>query len=1147
MSVFSEILNNNAEFTSVIENIRDNKCPIHITGMTGSQKSHFIYSVCKKLNKKCLVITYDEAETVRIRDDLSFLFGVECHIFKNKEYVFYDIDASNHSSEISRLNALSGMTSGLPVVATVDAASKYTIPPDVFNRFTFEICCGDTVDIEDFAVKLVTMGYKRCAMIEGMGQFSIRGSIIDVFSPCHSNPIRIDLFDDEVDSIREFECATQVSTENIDSCKISPVREIIYSSQKAIEVANEIRKLKNENLMSDAEKLEQGLSFASLDKYVPYFYDRLYSIFDYADENTLVFLDEAKQLSEISKINYKEHAEIVSDMLGKGLLPRHKKSYMLDYYDIISSICENQLISISSLSHICPSFTPRAFVGMTAKTLHGYSGKVDFLIEDLKFWKKSGYRVILLMNGKARMESMISNLADRGIEAAISSGQKDMVPYGQIFVIEGSLTKGFEYPTAKTVVVTDGETVKTLKKKRLSSTKKSRDVIKSFDDLVKGDYVVHRTHGIGKYVGIAQLNVDNVTKDYLKIQYKGSDILYVPTNQLDFLHKYTGGESQTVKVNSLGGSQWNKTIERVRSGVSELAEDLIALYAERSKLQGHVFSEDTAWQKEFEEKFIYEETDDQLRCIKEVKDDMEKGKVMDRLLCGDVGYGKTEVAMRAAFKCVMEGMQVAYLVPTTILAQQHYNNFSARMGEYAMRVDMLSRFRTKKQQDKTISGLKSGNVDVVIGTHRILSKDVNFKNLGLLIIDEEQRFGVGHKEKIKELKKDVSVLTLSATPIPRTLNMAMVGIRDLSVISAPPGDRYPVQTFVMEYNESVVVNAIKRELDRNGQVYYLFNRIEGIEKCASKISQMLPDARVAIAHGRMSENQLEEIMMSLLAGEIDVLVCTTIIETGLDVSNVNTIIIENSDCLGLSQLYQLRGRVGRSNRLAYAYLTYHPGKILDSVAHKRLQAIKEFTEFGSGFKIAMRDLEIRGAGNLLGKQQHGNMNLVGYDMYCMLLEQAVKEKKGEEYRPPLEITVDIKADAYIPEAYVEYEQQRIDLYKKIASIENESDYYDMQAEFMDRFGELPSSVLNLIDISYIKSMCSKAEITEIVQKNDTVNFAFTNYANPDAVVKLISEYDRQMKFVGGAKSALIYKCDSNVINNIKIILQKLLKTIQDDK
>ncbi len=1146
MSVFSEILDSNAEFLSATENIQNKKCPIHITGMTGSQKSHLIYSLCLKLNKKCLVITSDEAEAGRIRDDLSFLFSKEASVFKNKEYVFYDVDASNHSAEISRLCALSAMVSGAPVVTTYDAAARFTLSPEVFKRYSFSLRPGDVLDISSFIADLVTMGYKKCPTIEGVGQFSQRGSIIDVYSPSHSNPVRIDLFDDEIDSLREFDTSTQVSIENVDELKICPVRELLYDAQKGREVASFIRKLKNENLIGDAEKLENEMSFASLDKYMPYFCDQIYSILDYADEDTLVFLDEAKQGFEISKISYKEHCETVSDLLGKGLLPRHKKSYMLDYYEIVSKIKENSLISLSSLSNNCPVFTPRSFVGFTAKTLHSYSGKVDFLIEDIVFWKKNGYRVIVLQSSQSRIDAIVSALAEKGVEAAKADFSSSLPGFGQVYVLKGFLTKGFEYPTAKTVVVTDGETVKATKKKRVSKTKNSRDVIKSFEDLNKGDYVVHRTHGIGKYVGIHQRTIDNVTKDYLKIQYKGTDTLYVPTNQLDFLHKYSGGESENVKINSLNGSQWNRTVSRVKSGVAQLAEDLIALYAERSGLKGHKFSEDTPWQKEFEEKFIYEETEDQLRCIREVKEDMEQGKCMDRLLCGDVGYGKTEVAMRAAFKCVMEGMQVAYLVPTTILAQQHFNNFSARMGEYAMRVDMLSRFRTKKQQEKTVSGLKNGSVDVVIGTHRILQKDVNFKNLGLLIIDEEQRFGVGHKEKIKELKKDVAVLTLSATPIPRTLNMAMVGIRDLSVLSAPPGDRYPVQTFVMEYNEGVVVNAIKRELDRGGQVYYLFNRIEGIEKCAARLAEILPDARIAVAHGRMGENQLEEIMVSLLAGEIDVLVCTTIIETGLDVSNVNTIIIENSDHLGLSQLYQLRGRVGRSNRMAYAYLTYHPGKILDSVAHKRLQAIKEFTEFGSGFKIAMRDLEIRGAGNLLGKEQHGNMNLVGYDMYCMLLEQAVKEKKGEEYRPPLEITVDIKTDAYIPEAYVEYEHQRIDLYKKIASIETEEDYLDMQGEFIDRFGDLPKAVMNLIDISYIKAMCAKAEITGVSQQKDAIVFTFTDHASPGAVVKLIGEYDRKMRFVSGNKSSLIYKCDSNVIDNIKIILQKLLKAIQDE-
>jgi len=1144
MSGFGEILGSSSEFVSVIESVKAGKCPVHVTGMTGSQKSHFIYSLCVTLGKKCIVVTYDEAEAGRISSDLSFLFCRDTFVFKNKDYVFYNIDASSHTAEISRLRTLAAFDSGAPIVTTIEAVSKFTISPTELKRCTITINSDSVVDSAALANQLVAMGYQRTSAVEGEGTFSIRGSIIDVFSPCMSSPVRIDLFDDEVDSIRAFDPATQVSVENISSCTIIPVREIVYDYSKAQEVAATIRRLKNENLIADAEKLEQNARFQSLDKYMPYFYDRIYTLFDYADSDTIVFVDEAKQLQERSKIFYGEHCETLTDLLGKGIFPRHKMSYMLDYGEVIAAAQAHTMVSVSSLSHSCPMFTPRALAGLTAKSLNNYTGKTEFLFDDLKFWKKNGYRIILVINGEAKLKTVHSALQDEGIEASFASFANALPEYGQIYLTCGNLCKGFEYPTVKTVVISDGDTSKATPRRKLSKTN-SRDVIKSFEDLSKGDYVVHRTHGVGRYVGIAQLVVENVTKDYLKIKYNGSDILYVPTNQLDFLHKYTDGEGTRVKLNSLGGNQWHKTVERVKSSVAELAQNLIDLYAERSRLSGHVFAPDTPWQKEFEEKFIYDETEDQIRCINEVKADMEQGKCMDRLLCGDVGYGKTEVAMRAAFKCVMEGMQVAYLVPTTILARQHYTNFAARLGEYAMNVDMLSRFRTKKQQEKTIAGMRSGSVDVVIGTHRLLQKDVKFKNLGLLIVDEEQRFGVGHKERLKEIKKDVNVLTLSATPIPRTLNMAMVGIRDLSVLSEPPGDRYPVQTFVMEYNEAVVVSAIRREMERHGQVYYLYNRIDGIERAAARLQEALPDARIGIAHGRMSETQLEEIMMSLLDGEIDVLVCTTIIETGLDVSNVNTIIIENADCLGLSQLYQLRGRVGRSNRMAYAYLTYHPGKILDQVAHKRLQAIKEFTEFGSGFKIAMRDLEIRGAGNLLGKEQHGNMNLVGYDMYCMLLEQAVKEKKGETYRAPLEITVDISADSYIPSDYVEYEHQRIDLYKKIAAVDSAKDYYDIQAEFIDRFGDLPKCVINLIDISYIKSLCRICEISELVQKDNTVTFSFTDYASPEAVIALISEYEKDMKFIGGAKSHLVYKFNGNPIDNIKIILQKLAKTIQE--
>ncbi len=1145
MPDFQSILKDMPEYSSCVEYLQNGRYPIHITGMTGSQKSHFIYSLCKSLNKKCLVITYDEREAGRISHDLSFLFCRESTVFKNREYIFYDVDASNHAAEHSRIIALTRLMAGAPVVTTCEAAIHFTIPPHIFKENFFEIKPGDVLDVDGFIQRLAFMGYRRTSMVEGIGQYAVRGSIIDVFSPVHQNPVRIDLFDDEIDSLREFEGISQLSTDNINTYTICPVREILYDTNKALEISRAIRLMKNENLMTDSEKFSQNRYFSSVDKYMPFIYDSLYTIFDYVDTDTLVFLDEAKILSESVRVSCKQQGEIITDLLSKGLFPKTKSPYFLDYQDMVDMAMRKTFVSISSLSHSCPGFSPKGLVGITAKTLQNYNGRAEFIMEDLKYWKKNQFRVTMVLGSEIKIKNMLRLLAENGIDAAITDFENAVPPPGSIYLVEGSLDRGFEYSSVKTIIISDGETAGSKKTSRPLRKKSGKDIIKSFDDLKKGDYVVHRTHGIGRYVGIRQLVVENVTKDFLKIKYKGEDVLYVPTNQLDFLHKYTGGETERVKVNSLGGSAWNKTVSRVKQSVSQLAENLISLYAERSQLKGHVFSEDTPWQKEFEERFAYDETPDQIRCIKEVKDDMEKGKCMDRLLCGDVGYGKTEVAIRAAFKCVMDGMQVAYLCPTTILAQQHYNNFSARMGEYAMSVELLSRFRTKKQQEKTISKLRSGGADVVIGTHRLLQKDVTFKNLGLLIVDEEQRFGVGHKERLKELKKDVNVLTLSATPIPRTLNMAMVGIRDLSVLSAPPGDRYPVQTFVMEHNDTVTVNAIRRELDRSGQVYYLYNRVDGIEGVAAKLKEQLPDARIAVAHGKMSENQLEEIMMRLIDGEIDVLVCTTIIETGLDVSNVNTIIIENADRLGLSQLYQLRGRVGRSNRLSYAYLTYHPGKILDSVAHKRLMAIKEFTEFGSGFKIAMRDLEIRGAGNLLGKEQHGNMNLVGYDMYCMLLEQAVKEKKGETYVAPIEITVDIKADAYIPDNYVEYEQQRIDLYKKIAAIEALDDYYELQGEFIDRFGDIPASVQNLLDISYIKSLCRISEISDLLQTETGVNMIFTNRANPEAVIKLLGEYPREMRFVNGAKSKIIYKCKDNVIDNIKIILQKLVKTIQE--
>ena len=1141
MNAFLEISNILPELKMVETSVNNGRYPVFVSGVTGSQKNHLIYSVAKNLNKKALVITSDMAECNLIREDLTHLFNDNVLLFKSKEYVYYDVEISTKDIECERIKTLLELKNSSAVVTTVQAIMQYTLPPVVLNENRIALKTGDEYDIILLCEKLVKMGYKRVSQIEGNAQFSVRGSIIDIFSPCYDNPVRIEFFGDEVDSIRLFDVVTQISIENIEEAELIPVREMVYDDVNPI--IEKIKKLKNENFYADIQKLSENGYFPSMDKYLPFVYENISTLFDYLGDDYIIFIDEPSNIKEMARHYEKEHGEIVTDLLEKGIFPKTKKDYILTD---INKYIEKSHVYLSAVMYAGTDSFVKEIVNISAKTLPSYSGKTEFLYDDHNFWKKNGYRVILLISTKSKLDAIKQSLDNEGIEISIFEKLEYLPNEGQIFISVGSLSKSFEYPTVKTVVLSDSvfSLSKTSKKRHRPN---SKNAIKSFDELHLGDYVVHRTHGIGQYVGIKQLVVDGITKDYIQIKYKNGDFLYVPTNQLDFIHKYIGAQAKNVKLNKLGGVEWNKTTQKVKESVMELAEDLIKLYAERNSIKGYAYPPDTPWQKQFEDDFKYEETFDQLKSINEVKEDMEKGKIMDRLLCGDVGYGKTEVAIRAAFKCVMEGKQVAYLVPTTILAQQHYNTFKERMESYCVNVEMMSRFRTKKQQEKTVTGLKNGTVDVVIGTHRILSKDVSFKDLGLLIIDEEQRFGVGHKEAIKKLKSNVNVLTLSATPIPRTLNMALVGIRDLSVLSEPPENRYPIQTFILERNEAVIKNAIDRELARGGQVYYLFNRVENIEVKTAQIRSMFPDARIAYAHGKMTENMLEGIMIDFLNGDIDILVCTTIIETGLDVANVNTIIIEDADKLGLSQLYQLRGRVGRSNRLAYAYMTYEKSKILDSVAQKRLQAIKEFTEFGSGFKIAMRDLEIRGAGNLLGKQQHGNMNLVGYDMYCMLLERAVKELKGETVSTIFETTIDLDFDAYIPKTYITDENVRIEMYKKIADICDEDDVLNICDELIDRFGEYSTSVDNLIKIAYIKSLCIKLDISEITQKDGYINFTFNQNVSPKAIVDILADKSRKMMFSSGEKSYLCYKYTHDILDNIKIILQSLLKSSQEDE
>ena len=1151
--MFSKILPNFPEYRSLKGSLASGKAPLHVYGLTGSQKSHLIYSLCAATSNKCLVVASDEIQAGRIMEDLSFFFcsakkSVSPLYFPAKEYVFYDVYALNRNSEYQRLKTLSAIDEKAVVVTTMKALMQYTMPPESFWESCKHFSIGDIIDVLNLSTFLTDIGYKRVSTVEGVGQFSVRGSIIDIFCPTADHPVRIELFDDEIDSMREFDCETQMSVSNIDKFVLCPVRELIYPKESIGSVAEKIKSQKNPNLAKDIENLTEQHYIASGDKYMPFFYDEYTTLLDYMGDDCTIFYDEPSTIFELSKAFYEEQSEIISDLLEKGLFPKTKKPYILSYSDITERVNKKNLISISSLSYTTPDFRPKDTVTFLAKSMQNYGGNTEFFTDDVAFWKKNDYRIIILASCKSQAAKIHTLLDDEGIEAAICHNTENLPDFSTVSICEGSLTKGFEYPSIKTVVVSETDIFARKKKKgRSDKFADAKNKIKSFDELEKGDYVVHKIHGIGQYVGLEQIKDNNVIKDFIKIRYKGTDVLYIPIDQLDVIHKYVGAaEGTSVSLNSLNSGKWNKTVTKVKESVQLMAEQLVSLYASRQNAKGHVFEPDTPWQKDFEDDFPYDETDDQLRCIQEVKADMEQGKCMDRLLCGDVGYGKTEVALRAAFKCVMGGMQVAYLVPTTLLAQQHYNTFVSRMNEYGVNVELMCRFRSKKEQALTAERLKQGKVDIVIGTHRILSKDIEFKNLGLLIIDEEQRFGVGHKEKLKELKNNVDVLTLSATPIPRTLNMAMVGIRDLSVIATPPQDRYPVQTFVMERNSEVIKNAIERELARNGQVYYLYNRVDNIERKASMLRALLPDAAIDVAHGQMTERELESKMLDMINGDTDVLVCTTIIETGIDIPNVNTMIIDNADMLGLSQLYQLRGRVGRSNRLSYAYLMYDAHKVLDETARKRLSAIKEFTEFGSGFRIAMRDLEIRGAGNLLGKEQHGNMNLVGYDMYCSLLEEAVAKIKGEKLAPKTETTLELRVDAHIPHKYIAEEEQRFVIYKKIADICFEEDYLLVQSELIDRFGDMPESVENLIECAYIKALAQKLNISSISRTDKDIMFTINDIFSTKAIVDLIDDYKGKIMFSSGEKSYLCYKYDDNFLANIKIILQKLINSTQEE-
>lgn len=1165
-NMFIDNLKNLPSYEQLISEISKGSSPIALHGLSEENIAHISYALNQHLERQVFIITYDELRAKKISEDLDFFSKGNSELFPSKEVVFYDVDAYSHETSNHRVRVMDRLAQGenIVVVSSVHAIMNRIISKDVLKKYTIDINQGQIIDLNQLSKIFVIQGYERVDMVEGVGQFSIRGGIIDLFPVNSQNPFRIELFDDEVDSIRIFDLKTQRSIENVLHIHVPPIKEILFVDGEIEDIISNMendlnasmRKLKKkgeteivnnitEKFQHYIDRLANGLSIGNLDLIIPYLKQNLSNIIQYLNDNSIVIIDEPQRIDESYKGFRNEFINRYTDRFEKGeVLSKHQDIYHT-FDAIVDSLSNMISITTTNLLKNNPRFKPKAIINFSVKSMQSFHNKVEILAEELKHLKYRGYKTIILSGTKDRGLRLVQSLLDQNIECIYVDDADREIKSGQVFVIEGSISRGFEYSNLKFAIISDKEVFGTYKKIRPIKKRKDATKISSFTDLNIGDYVVHEIHGIGKYIGIEQLTVQGVRKDYIAVKYSGGDKLYVPIDQMNLIQKYIGSDTTEPKINKLGSSEWIKTKTKVKKAIEDMASDLLKLYATRQTVKGHSFSPDTPWQRQFEDAFPYEETEDQLRCIEEIKRDMEKDRPMDRLLCGDVGYGKTEVALRAAFKAIMDGKQVAILVPTTILAQQHYNTIVERFSQFPVKAEMLSRFRTPNQQKKIINDLKSGNIDIVVGTHRLLSKDVKFKDLGLLIIDEEQRFGVKHKEAIKIMKQTVDVLTLTATPIPRTLHMSLIGIRDMSIIEEPPEERYPVQTYVVEYNDQLVRDAIIRELNREGQVYYLYNRVQNIQQFASRVKKLVPDARIAIAHGQMSERELEKVMIDFLNREIDVLVCTTIIETGLDIPNVNTIIINDADKMGLSQLYQLRGRVGRSNRIAYAYFTYEKDKVLSEVAEKRLKAIKEFTEFGSGFKIAMRDLEIRGAGNLLGAEQHGQMAAIGYDLYVKFLDETIKKLKGEKEEEIVDTTIELNVDGYIPTKYIENEEQKVEIYKRISSISNKQDYSDVLEEIIDRFGEVPREVTNLLDISYIKSLCSKAKIASVSQNGQIIKLEFVSpeCITPELINELVLTFGRRMTFDLSKTPSFKYKIMGESQEDILKEVQKLIEKI----
>lgn len=1134
--------------------VKEGRTPVSVSGIVESAQPQLIATLSQ--GKTAFVIVYSELEAATLAKELG-MYSDRVFAFPEKEYVYYNIDTKNHERDHKRIKILDEISSGGIFVVPVSALVTYTLSKEKLDSLSFELRTGEAYDIDKLIIKLDKMGYSREDMTEAEGQYSLRGGILDIFSPCEDMPYRIEFFDNEIDSIRSYEAMSQRSLNNEDSCRILPASELCLTKAETDKIIAFIEKsLKSkkcsddlrQTLSGDMERVNEKMSFPAADKYISIIYEEIPTLCDYITDDCIVFMQEPKRLNERTKTLEWEDAEKYSDLSEKGIIAPKSGSLKREYKDVYIEFSNKKLISLNLLAHTSLNFQYKEIVDFTTRNTISFHGKAEYLYDDLKVWKEKNSTVIISASGKTRCENLVGTLNDNGFKARLVERNAEFSK-GEILVIPGNSKKGFEYPEDGFVYIAEQDLFnqeRKRKERRADGAKR----IKSYTDINVGDLVVHRGHGIGEYCGIKKMTVNGITKDYLHIKYQGTDVLYVPVDQMELLYKYVGNTDKTVKLNKLGGTEWTNTKKKVKASTKDMAKKLVALYAERENTKGHAFSEDTPWQREFEDSFQFTETEDQLRSIEEVKRDMEDTKPMDRLLCGDVGYGKTEIALRAAFKAVTDSMQVAYLCPTTILAMQHYETFKKRMNNFPIRVAMLSRFCTQKEQKEILKKLKTGEIDVLIGTHRILQKDVTFKSLGLLIIDEEQRFGVADKEKIKEIKRNIDVLSMTATPIPRTLHMAMISVRDMSLLETPPENRYPVETFVLEHNPIVLADAMKKELARGGQVFYLYNRVKGIYTVAETIRKLIPDARVSVGHGKMKEEELEEIMYDMVNGDTDILVCTTIIETGLDIPNANTIIIENADRMGLSQLYQLRGRVGRSNRSAYAYMTYKRDGVLSETAQKRLSAIREFTEFGSGFKIAMRDLEIRGAGDILGAQQHGHMDAVGYDMYCRILKESVKEVQGRDEPEKSDVLIDLSVDAYIPERYIKNVNHRIDVYKQIAAISSEEEKADIIDELIDRFGDIPKAVNNLIEIAMIKVIAADCGVCEISEKPKGFVFRFNKDAfSIDAIMVLVKKYPYNIKLSNGDIPEFTYsqkECKSK-ISAVKDILEIMLNTLNSTK